>query len=374
MTTEAAAKPANPATEPTSSNLAVRPAGGLSPFANITDPQTMNFLEWAAKAFFNSKSLGCTSPDQARLLAMHVYVTRTDPLDFGRRNDIIGGRISMKAATMLADFRTKCGGNHVVLSHTPDKAAIELKIGKQKQVFEFTWTEALGEDYVLTKDALSGKTPKFLGDGQVNPAALKDNWSTPRRRAQMLWARVVSDGVRVMAPEVNYGLYTPEELGGTADEIDDDSTIDGEFSVTDSQQVDQASQKQAAPATEPKADSSSPAQERVSEPAESTDSAAPSNAESTTTDPQPDSRPTHDENGVPYAVSRDKLRVLKELKDRLLTDEQWAKVLEKYGVTKAGQLTAEQADKIHAALLERQRRADQQAAAKRTDEGDEPAF
>lgn len=75
MTTEAAAKPANPATEPTSSNLAVRPAGGLSPFANITDPQTMNFLEWAAKAFFNSKSLGCTSPDQARLLAMHVYVT-----------------------------------------------------------------------------------------------------------------------------------------------------------------------------------------------------------------------------------------------------------------------------------------------------------
>jgi hypothetical protein len=28
---------------------------------------------------------------------------------------------------------------------------------------------------------------------------------------QMLWARVISDGVRTLAPEIVYGIYTPEE-------------------------------------------------------------------------------------------------------------------------------------------------------------------
>jgi hypothetical protein len=41
---------------------------------------------------------------------------------------------------------------------------------------------------------------------------LKTNWSTPIGRQDMLWARVVSRGVRKLAPGVVCGRYTPEEI------------------------------------------------------------------------------------------------------------------------------------------------------------------
>ena len=49
----------------------------------------------------------------------------------------------------------------------------------------------------------------MLQRGQKPP--LKAKYSTPRARMQMLWARCVSDGVRVVAPECVQGIYTPEE-------------------------------------------------------------------------------------------------------------------------------------------------------------------
>ena len=49
----------------------------------------------------------------------------------------------------------------------------------------------------------------MLARGQTPP--LKAKYSTPRARMQMLWARCVSDGVRVVAPECVQGIYTPEE-------------------------------------------------------------------------------------------------------------------------------------------------------------------
>ena len=40
-------------------------------------------------------------------------------------------------------------------------------------------------------------------------------YPTPWQRKKMLWARVISDGVHTMAPEVATGIYTPEELDDT---------------------------------------------------------------------------------------------------------------------------------------------------------------
>ena len=70
----------------------------------------------------------------------------------------------------------------------------------------------------------------------------KDNWATPRSRMQMLWARVVSDGVRTMAPEICSGIYTPEE---TAD-------IVGVAYDTDASTLEEA------PSSEPEASAESP--------------------------------------------------------------------------------------------------------------------
>ena len=41
---------------------------------------------------------------------------------------------------------------------------------------------------------------------------LKAQWATNRGRMQMMAARVVSDGIRAIMPEVNEGRYTPEEF------------------------------------------------------------------------------------------------------------------------------------------------------------------
>jgi hypothetical protein len=47
---------------------------------------------------------------------------------------------------------------------------------------------------------------------------LKTNWSTPIGRQDMLWARVVSRGVRRLAPGVVCGRYTPEEITDFGDD------------------------------------------------------------------------------------------------------------------------------------------------------------
>lgn len=213
--------------------IAARPtqATGISVYDRITDP--MAFVERFGVTLFNSKMFGLNNADQGKALAWMFVVKRIDPFDFRRRHHVIGGTVSMSAEAMLADFRTKLGGSHDIISRTYDKAAIQLVLGKKKQIFEFTWEDAQREDYCYTTDANNGKMAKIV-NGQLNPRALKDNWSTPRRRMQMLWARVVSDGVGAMAPEIAGGYLTPEELGlPTHGEVISD-VVDAEFTVTQS--------------------------------------------------------------------------------------------------------------------------------------------
>ena len=45
---------------------------------------------------------------------------------------------------------------------------------------------------------------------------LKDNWR--KFPANMLWARMISNAIRVLCPEVNAGTYTPEEVYDFDDE------------------------------------------------------------------------------------------------------------------------------------------------------------
>ena len=41
---------------------------------------------------------------------------------------------------------------------------------------------------------------------------IKDNWSTPIDREAMMWARVVSESLRRVCPEIYAGIYAPEEI------------------------------------------------------------------------------------------------------------------------------------------------------------------
>ena len=205
----------------------------------------------------------------------------------------------MKADAMLAEFRCR-GGDHVLISRTPELAEIELRVGKGRgaraQRFSFSWDEAKQESYVFAKD---GKT-------------MKENWSTPRRRMQMLWARLISDSVRVMMPEVCAGQYTPEELGGDVSvELQDGDIVDAVGAVV--------------------------AEPSVEEPPFE----APPKLPPSTTEPLD---PAADE---PGQVTREQMLEMRKLKKSLgINDDTWRKVLDKFGVLSARALPYDNAVRV----------------------------
>jgi hypothetical protein len=315
------ATPANtePTKEPTLSRAKPQ---GLTVYARISDP--MDFIAKMGLTIYDSKMFGCANAAQGRMLALAFLTRGVDPFEFRARHHVIGGNVTLSAEAMLADFRVDLGGSHQIVARTPEKAAIELTLGKKKQLFEFTWQEARAEDYVYNSAANDGKIAKEV-NGAANPQALKDNWKTPRRRMQMLWARVVSDAVGAMAPEICGGRLTPEELDVLSNEArtegapcavssSDDSVIDGEFEVKTEPSQEAASVANAAPAATAAPATSSPAPDM------------------TTKLELPDPPPAD--------VQRmNLLRELKSLKTELaLSQENYTKALEKRGVKSAMEL------------------------------------
>lgn len=145
-----------------------------------------------------SGMFGCERREQGMVLAMACMTERKSPLEIKRRYHLLNGELSMRADAMLADLRAR-GGKHKILSRTADKAAVQITYDGETQSFTFTWDEAKAEPFVYTRDGKSIKT----------------NYATPWQRKKMLWARVVSDAVNCMAPEVATGVFTPEELEDT---------------------------------------------------------------------------------------------------------------------------------------------------------------
>lgn len=164
----------------------------LSIYERMTDP--LAAVEQLGNAIAQSAMFGCSNPSQGKVLAMACLVDGKSPIEIAQKYHIIEGNLSKKSDAMLAEFRER-GGKHKLVFRTSDHAEIELSIDGQTQSFSLNWTEAQQEPFVFTKKR-----------------TIKKNWATPRSRMQMLWARVVSDGVRVMCPEVVAGTYTPEEI------------------------------------------------------------------------------------------------------------------------------------------------------------------
>ena len=139
--------------------------------------------------------LGVKNPAEGFIVATTCHQKRMSFLEFGETYHLIGGNLSMRADAMLARL-LQFGGEYEILERSENAASLRAEFGKAKSVFSFTWEEAQKERFPYGKD---GKT-------------LKDNWSTPRGRKQMLWARCVSDAVRTVCPLANKGTYTPEEV------------------------------------------------------------------------------------------------------------------------------------------------------------------
>ena len=159
----------------------------VSTYDKVNDPMTAatTLGEWIAK----SGMFGCERVEQGAILAMQCLVERKAPLELAKHYHIIGGKLSLRADAMLALYRER--GGKVRWLQFDDLGA------------KARWTYD-GNDVELAYTAEDAKRAGFL------PARGGSGWA--KFPAEMMRARLISKAVRMLAPEVCTGTYTPEEL------------------------------------------------------------------------------------------------------------------------------------------------------------------
>lgn len=180
----------------------------ITVYENIANPS--NAANEMGLAIAKSQIFGCQNVEQGVVLAWECMAQRLPPLALARRFDLMNGKLSMKSQTMLADFRTN-GGKTRLVEKSGDRAAIWMQDRDGEEYnFDLTWSDAKGETFpYLGKES---EIVAALQSGDVSKLKLKPKYATPRSRAIMLWNRLISDSVRAIAPEINCGQYTPEEI------------------------------------------------------------------------------------------------------------------------------------------------------------------
>ena len=158
--------------------------------------------------YAQSGVFGDINPAVGTVIAQFLYQTGTTPVDFAANYDILGSKISPKAKYLLARLLA-VGGSYDIGVYEDTKVSITFSYGKVTRTVTTTIEDA--ERAGLTRDS----------KGRV-----KSMWQRFPRR--MLFARVVSEGVGIVAPNVNAGLYTPEEVSdfdGRDVDIDDGEAV-----------------------------------------------------------------------------------------------------------------------------------------------------
>ncbi len=144
-------------------------------------------LEKMAHTIVKSGLFGMKDQSQAMALMLLCQASGMHPMKAVQRYDIIQGRPALKSQTMLADF--KKAGNQVRWIRRDDRVCEAEFADRQGNVITIKWTMEMAQKAGL---------------------ADKQNWKMYPR--QMLSARVISEGVKALAPEVAEGLYVPEEV------------------------------------------------------------------------------------------------------------------------------------------------------------------
>lgn len=164
----------------------------ISIFDKVADPIVA--IERMGTWLAMSGMFGCTKPEQGMVIAMHCMTMRISPVELMRTYHIIEGKLSMKSDAMLAGFQT--AGGTVKWIQYDDKASIA----------DFTFQGTTNQISFTLEDAKKAGLYPGKPDKNGNPS----NWS--KRPDAMLRARLISKAVRMIAPTVNAGIYTPEEV------------------------------------------------------------------------------------------------------------------------------------------------------------------
>ncbi|MCL2103917.1 MAG: hypothetical protein FWH21_02500 [Kiritimatiellaeota bacterium] len=158
--------------------------------------QSMGDLHEIGKLLVQTDLFGTKNPADGFTIACICQQSGITFAEFMQNFHFIKGRISKRADAMQADFQ-KAGGVIEIVQRDEEGTVINLTLDKTKYTSRCLWKEIQGEPFV------------------TNP---KDqNYKTPRKRMQMMWARAISDGVRVVYPAAVQGVYTPEETDDFAE-------------------------------------------------------------------------------------------------------------------------------------------------------------
>lgn len=163
-------------------------------------PDKLSAMTQIGNAIAKSQMFGCTNSEQGQILALECMSRGMPPLAMAERYHLIQGKLAMKADAMLAAFE-KVGGSWEIKEYSPLATEIVFTRGKNVLPVRITWEDAQQEPWPWGKD-----------DPKTKEKVLKSNWASPIGRQDLLWARVVSRGVRRLAPSVVCGAYTPEEI------------------------------------------------------------------------------------------------------------------------------------------------------------------
>ena len=207
-----------------------QPTGGaVAIYGKIADPVAA--CEQLGKFYQQSGMLGVKTPGAGAVLALSCMCEGITPLESLRKYHILhDGNISMRSDAMLAEFRLR-GGRHKWLNTGNDGQAAEIELTYEGQTLVSQYTIQQAELAGLVRD--------------------KSGWL--KNPSNMLRARAISDGIRMIAPEVISGSYTPEEISDASDSIDveyDPASPSTEQPTDPPFTANDASQKQEVPPTE----------------------------------------------------------------------------------------------------------------------------
>lgn len=141
------------------------------------------------KAIAESGMFGAQNIGQGVVIAFHCLQCGMPILQFQREFHLVDGKPSMKAEAMLAKFRER-GGDYKWKDDGANGSAAEL------------WVSFKGNE----------QTVRYTLDQAKIAGLVKPGSGWVKNPANMLRARVVSNAITMVCPEVKVGYYTPEEI------------------------------------------------------------------------------------------------------------------------------------------------------------------
>lgn len=172
-----------------------RTSTDLSLYQSIqTGENSLDKVARMGAIFAGSGMFGCTRAEQGMVLAMACLTHRLSPLEVANKYHIIDGMLSKRAGAALAEFKAM-GGEYEW-----------IKTG-QEQVEKPVDRVALG------RFSLDGKTLEvaFSMRDAMNAGLVREGSAWTNYPWKMLRARVVSDALGMLAPEIYFGVAETDD-------------------------------------------------------------------------------------------------------------------------------------------------------------------